>query len=226
MDLKEIYASRAPEYERLVSREDFAGNILKAVQEIRVLAGLDVVELGAGTGRLTCLLAPFVRSASGVTATKIKPVLAFVLCRTSAVFTPACASAPSACSAHGSVPTAEMMAVGRPSCASTQAVLAAVPPSCQDEPGACASLPGGGYAATGSVMSMLMSPSRTARGGAGCVADRVVEFIAGSCPAIVRGSSGGFVVCQVCAMLPTPNLCGEEYSTQLCGCGFGTCSVM
>ena len=62
MDLKEIYASRAPEYERLVSREDFAGNILKAVQEIRVLAGLDVVELGAGTGRLTCLLAPFVRS--------------------------------------------------------------------------------------------------------------------------------------------------------------------
>ena len=62
MDLKEIYASRAPEYERLVSREDFAGNILKAVQEIRVLAGLEVVELGAGTGRLTCMLAPFVRS--------------------------------------------------------------------------------------------------------------------------------------------------------------------
>ena len=62
MDLKEIYASRAPEYERLVSREDFAGNILKALQEIRVLAGLDVVELGAGTGRLTCMLAPFVRS--------------------------------------------------------------------------------------------------------------------------------------------------------------------
>ena len=62
MDLKEIYASRAPEYERLVAREDFAGNILKALQEIRVLAGLDVVELGAGTGRLTCMLAPFVRS--------------------------------------------------------------------------------------------------------------------------------------------------------------------
>ena len=62
MDLKEIYASRAPEYERLVSREDFAGNILKALQEIRVLVGLDVVELGAGTGRLTCMLAPFVRS--------------------------------------------------------------------------------------------------------------------------------------------------------------------
>ena len=62
MDLKEIYASRAPEYERLVAREDFAGNILKALQEIRVLAELDVVELGAGTGRLTCMLAPFVRS--------------------------------------------------------------------------------------------------------------------------------------------------------------------
>ena len=62
MDLKEIYASLAPEYERLVAREDFAGNILKALQEIRVLAGLEVVELGAGTGRLTCMLAPFVRS--------------------------------------------------------------------------------------------------------------------------------------------------------------------
>ena len=62
MDLKEIYASRAQDYERLVAREDFAGNILKALQEIRALSGLDVVELGAGTGRLTCLLAPLVRS--------------------------------------------------------------------------------------------------------------------------------------------------------------------
>ena len=62
MDLKEIYASRAQDYERLVAREDFAGNILKALQEIRPLSGLDVVELGAGTGRLTCLLAPLVRS--------------------------------------------------------------------------------------------------------------------------------------------------------------------
>lgn len=62
MDLKEIYASRAQDYERLVAREDFEGNILKALQDIRALAELDVVELGAGTGRLTCLLAPLVRS--------------------------------------------------------------------------------------------------------------------------------------------------------------------
>ena len=54
MELKEIYASRARDYERLVAREDYQGNILKALQDIRALAGLDVVELGAGTGRLTC----------------------------------------------------------------------------------------------------------------------------------------------------------------------------
>jgi len=62
MELKEIYASRARDYERLVAREDYQGNILKALQDIRALAGLDVVELGAGTGRLTCMLAPLVRS--------------------------------------------------------------------------------------------------------------------------------------------------------------------
>ena len=62
MELKKIYASRARDYERLVAREDYQGNILKALQDIRALAGLDVVELGAGTGRLTCMLAPLVRS--------------------------------------------------------------------------------------------------------------------------------------------------------------------
>ncbi len=59
---KEIYAARAEEYEALVSREDYQGNILSAIQSIRSLEGLDVLDLGSGTGRLACLLAPFVRS--------------------------------------------------------------------------------------------------------------------------------------------------------------------
>jgi ubiquinone/menaquinone biosynthesis C-methylase UbiE len=59
---KEIYASRANEYEALVSREDYQGNILKAMEAILPLQGLDVLDLGAGTGRLACLLAPLVRS--------------------------------------------------------------------------------------------------------------------------------------------------------------------
>jgi ubiquinone/menaquinone biosynthesis C-methylase UbiE len=59
---KHIYAHHAHQYEALVAREDYQGNILKALERIQPLAGLDVVEFGAGTGRLTCLLAPLVKS--------------------------------------------------------------------------------------------------------------------------------------------------------------------
>ena len=58
---KEVYSKHAAEYEALVSREDYQGNILKAMQEILPLAGLDVLDLGAGTGRLASLLASHVR---------------------------------------------------------------------------------------------------------------------------------------------------------------------
>ncbi len=56
-----IYANHAAEYEALIAREDYKGNILAALQDIRPLAGLEVVEFGAGTGRLTRLLAPQVK---------------------------------------------------------------------------------------------------------------------------------------------------------------------
>jgi ubiquinone/menaquinone biosynthesis C-methylase UbiE len=58
---QQIYASHADAYEALVVREDYQGNILKALQSIHPLTGRRVVEFGAGTGRLTLLLAPFVR---------------------------------------------------------------------------------------------------------------------------------------------------------------------
>lgn len=57
-----IYQEHAEEYERLISREDYQGRLLPALQGITGLEGKDVVELGAGTGRLTCLLARRVRS--------------------------------------------------------------------------------------------------------------------------------------------------------------------
>jgi ubiquinone/menaquinone biosynthesis C-methylase UbiE len=57
-----IYAHHADQYEALVTREDCEGHILPALQAISPLAGLDVVEFGAGTGRLTTLLAPLVKS--------------------------------------------------------------------------------------------------------------------------------------------------------------------
>ena len=58
----DIYAYHADEYERLIAREDYAGNLLAALQEIAPLQGLDVIDMGAGTGRLARVLAPFARS--------------------------------------------------------------------------------------------------------------------------------------------------------------------
>lgn len=60
-DFKYIYSHQAELYERLISREDHHGNIRPALAQIRPLAGLEVVEVGAGTGRITWLLAPEVR---------------------------------------------------------------------------------------------------------------------------------------------------------------------
>lgn len=60
-DLKEIYQSAAERYHALVSREDYDGNLLPAILQVDPLEGKDVIELGAGTGRFSCLIAPIVR---------------------------------------------------------------------------------------------------------------------------------------------------------------------
>jgi ubiquinone/menaquinone biosynthesis C-methylase UbiE len=62
LDHSEIYTHHAASYDQLVSREDYQGNILQALEAIRPLAGLDVVDLGAGTGRLSRLIAPAAHS--------------------------------------------------------------------------------------------------------------------------------------------------------------------
>lgn len=61
-DHKDVYARQAQQYELLVSCEDYQHHIETALKQITPLPGKDVVELGAGTGRLTRLLAPVVRS--------------------------------------------------------------------------------------------------------------------------------------------------------------------
>lgn len=61
-DINEIYQSFADRYEALVRREDVQGNLLPAIQEISTPVGKDVIELGAGTGRLTRLIAPLART--------------------------------------------------------------------------------------------------------------------------------------------------------------------
>jgi ubiquinone/menaquinone biosynthesis C-methylase UbiE len=59
---RKIYQSEGDRYEALISREDYQRNIPPAIDEIINMDGLDALDLGAGTGRLTLLLAPRLKS--------------------------------------------------------------------------------------------------------------------------------------------------------------------
>ncbi len=61
-DYQLIYQTQAAQYDQMVASEDHASNLLPAINAICPLGGLDVVELGAGTGRLTVQIAPMARS--------------------------------------------------------------------------------------------------------------------------------------------------------------------
>jgi ubiquinone/menaquinone biosynthesis C-methylase UbiE len=58
---EEIYKTEGDKYEALIAREDYQGNILKTLREITPLDGRVVYDLGAGTGRLACMLSPHVK---------------------------------------------------------------------------------------------------------------------------------------------------------------------
>ena len=61
LDWDTLYTDHAGEYETLVSHEDYQQELLAAIQHIQPLAGTRVAEFGAGTGRITGLLAGHVR---------------------------------------------------------------------------------------------------------------------------------------------------------------------
>ena len=57
-DHKTVYQQEAARYQRLIAREDYQENLLPALKKITHLQGIDILDLGAGTGRLAHLLAP------------------------------------------------------------------------------------------------------------------------------------------------------------------------
>ncbi len=59
---EEVYRQHATEYEALIAAEDFQGNILRALEDIAPPDGPDILDLGAGTGRLAGLLATRAKS--------------------------------------------------------------------------------------------------------------------------------------------------------------------
>lgn len=72
MDAREVYASHAEEYDELVRAEDVDGNLLPALRAVATLEGARVVEVGAGTGRLTRLL---LQAGARVDATEGAPAM-------------------------------------------------------------------------------------------------------------------------------------------------------
>lgn len=54
----DVYGYISTPYDLLISKEDYLGNIPSALFEIADFTDKDVIDLGAGTGRLSCMVAP------------------------------------------------------------------------------------------------------------------------------------------------------------------------
>lgn len=62
----EVYQNYAQDYERLIAKEDYRGNILAAIQSRIDLNNLVIADIGAGTGRFTRMLQPYAKDILGL----------------------------------------------------------------------------------------------------------------------------------------------------------------
>lgn len=72
-DYRTIYRAHPLEYDALVRAEDKDANLLRHLRAVRPLAGAQVVEVGAGTGRITRQL--LAADVAHVTATELEPAM-------------------------------------------------------------------------------------------------------------------------------------------------------
>lgn len=72
MDYHSVYRSNAEQYQQLVAAEDVDNNLAAALGQIMDLADANVVEIGAGTGRVTRILSD---AGASVTATEPAPAM-------------------------------------------------------------------------------------------------------------------------------------------------------
>ncbi len=71
-DHKKTYRNETENYDQLISREDFQENILREIERICPPDGLDILDMGAGTGRFEVLLAG---RAGSLTALDLSPAM-------------------------------------------------------------------------------------------------------------------------------------------------------
>lgn len=58
---QDLYSNHSERYDKLVQAEDYQGHLLAALRELKPIENSTIVELGAGTGRITAQLLPYVK---------------------------------------------------------------------------------------------------------------------------------------------------------------------
>jgi ubiquinone/menaquinone biosynthesis C-methylase UbiE len=61
-DFREMYFTHVAEYDAMIACEDYQGHLFTALNALCSFEQADIVEWGAGTGRLTLMAAPYARS--------------------------------------------------------------------------------------------------------------------------------------------------------------------